>query len=156
MGHTVQCTDPPTIPTPTPRPARGPNQPTGATANAPRRHREICPEAVVLLRMAQAGDRDAFAEIYRAYADTVRRYVAARLGAHHRDATPDLVQDTFCAALVELDRAHDDVRGWLVQLAAKMCTRYARILRTRMIIDDQEGFRFTSVRHASGRLITST
>jgi len=106
--------------------------------------------------MAQAGDRDAFAEIYRAYADTVRRYVAARLGAHHRDATPDLVQDTFCAALVELDRAHDDVRGWLVQLAAKMCTRYARILRTRMIIDDQEGFRFTSVRHASGRLITST
>ncbi len=74
--------------------------------------------------MAQAGDRDAFAQIYASYAQHVHRYVTARMRQRDRDAVPDLVQDTFTAALQELDRAHDDARGWLIGLAAKMCTRY--------------------------------
>jgi RNA polymerase sigma-70 factor (ECF subfamily) len=91
----------------------------------PARRRAISAEAVVLLRMAQAGDRDAFAHLYRAYVGNVRGYITVRMRERDRDAVPDLVQDTFCAALDELDHAHDDVRGWLIQLAAKMCTRYS-------------------------------
>jgi RNA polymerase sigma-70 factor, ECF subfamily len=91
----------------------------------PARRRAVPAEAVVLLRLAQAGDRDAFAHLYRAYVGNVRGYIAVRMRERDRDAVPDLVQDTFCAALDELDRAHDDVRGWLIQLAAKMCTRYS-------------------------------
>jgi RNA polymerase sigma-70 factor (ECF subfamily) len=97
------------------------SQPAGSRRRPPG---QICAEALALLRMAQAGDRDAFAEIYRSHVDIVRRYLAVRMRDRDRDAVEDLVQDTFCAALEEMDRAHDDVRGWLVQLAAKMVTRY--------------------------------
>ncbi len=106
------------------------------------RRGEVSAEAVILLRMAQAGDRDAFGELYRAYSGAVRRYVAARMGGRDRDAVPDLVQDTFCAALHELDRAHDDVPGWLIQLAARMCTRHSwsrrRYLRAALTIGEQQ------------------
>jgi RNA polymerase sigma-70 factor (ECF subfamily) len=115
----------------------------GQPAGSPRRARgQICAEAVALLRMAQAGDRDAFAEIYRWNVQVVRRYVAVRLRDRDRDAVEDLVQDTFCAALDELDRAHDDVRGWLLQLAAKMVTRYGwsrrRYLRSALTVGEQQ------------------
>lgn len=88
---------------------------------APRR--PINTEAVLLLRLAQAGDRDAFGQLYTSYAAPVRRYIAARTA--DRDAVADLLQDTFVAALENLDRAHDDVHGWLLQMAAKMCVRHA-------------------------------
>jgi len=113
--------------------------PTTNLAPAGRR-RPVNAEAVALLRMAQAGDRDAFAQIYASYAQHVRRYVAARMRQRDRDAVPDLVQDTFTAALEELDRAHDDVRGWLIGLAAKMCTRHGwgqrRYLRAALTIGE--------------------
>ena len=124
MVHTIDTTSPPSAATTDPDPA-GSRRPRG----------QISPEAVALLRMAQAGDRDAFAQIYRSYASNVRAYVATRMRERDRDAVDDLVQDTFCAALDELDRAHDDVCGWLIQLAAKMCTRHSWILRTTKIID---------------------
>ena len=85
--------------------------------------RPIDVDAVALLRQAQAGNREAFAQLYTNHVAHVRRYVAARL--RDRDAVPDVVQDTFTAALEELHRAHDDVHGWFIQLAAKMCTRHS-------------------------------
>ena len=91
--------------------------------SAPRR--PVKAEAVALLRMAQAGDREAVGHLYAAYHQTVRRYIWARMRDRDRDAVPDLVQDAFVAAIEELDRAHEDVEGWLLQLAAKMCTRYS-------------------------------
>jgi RNA polymerase sigma factor (sigma-70 family) len=75
------------------------------------------------LRLAQAGDRDAFGQLYTSYARPVRAYIAAR--TPDRDAVADLLQDTFVTALEDLDRAHDDVHGWFLQLAAKMCVRHA-------------------------------
>jgi RNA polymerase sigma-70 factor (ECF subfamily) len=109
--------------------------------NRPRR-RPVRPEAVLLLRMAQTGDRDAFAQLYQAYADNVRRYVTARMRDRDRHAVADLVQDTFTIALDELDRAHDDVEGWLIQLAAKACTRHSwtrrRYLRAALTIGEHE------------------
>jgi RNA polymerase sigma-70 factor (ECF subfamily) len=139
MGPTNQHTHPPAAPVSTdPQRARTPGQ----RAPAARRTGETSAEAVTLLRMAQAGDRDAFGELYRAYAGNVRRYVAARMRERDRDAVPDLVQDTFCAALRELDRAHDDVPGWLIQLAARMCTRHSwsqrRYLRAALTLGEQQ------------------
>ncbi|HEY2670150.1 MAG TPA: sigma-70 family RNA polymerase sigma factor [Rugosimonospora sp.] len=104
--------------------------------------RSVQPEAVLLLRMAQTGDRDAFAELYRAFVGHVRRYVAARMREGDRDAVADLVQDTFTAALGELDRAHDDVEVWFIRLAARMCTRHSwgqrRYLRAALTVGEHE------------------
>jgi RNA polymerase sigma-70 factor (ECF subfamily) len=127
MGHHPH--PPPTrspVPTTRQQPARparpvAPTRPTRPSGPA----RPDSVEAVALLRLAQAGDRDAFGQLYAIYARNVRRYVAARMRDRYRDTVADLVQDTFCAALQELDRAHEDVEGWLIQLAAKMCTRHA-------------------------------
>lgn len=103
----------------TPPPATRSDTPPTA---APRR-RPINADAVLLLRLAQAGDRDAFGHLYTCYAAPVRRYIAARTA--DRDAVADLLHDTFVNALENLDRAHDDVHGWFLQLAAKMCVRHA-------------------------------
>ncbi len=107
-----------------------------------RTRRPVDPEAVTLLRQAQAGDREAFAQLYANHVTGVRRYVAARLHDRDRDAVPDLVQDTFTAALEELHRAHDDVHGWFIQLAAKMCTRHGwrqrSYLRCMLTIAEQQ------------------
>jgi RNA polymerase sigma-70 factor, ECF subfamily len=146
MGQPNQHTHPPAAPARTgPQPTRTPDQPAAAapgTTRRPARRGETTAEAVILLRKAQAGDRDAFGDIYRAYSGAVRRYVTARMGRRDRDAVPDLVQDTFCAALHELHRAHDDVPGWLIQLAARMCTRHSwsrrRYLRAALTIGEQQ------------------
>jgi RNA polymerase sigma-70 factor (ECF subfamily) len=131
MGHT----NPPTTRT---------SRPVPATAR-----RGVRVEAVALLRMAQAGDRDAFGQLYTSYAHHVRRYVTARMRDRDHDAVPDLVQDTFCVALEELDRAHDDVEGWLIQLAAKVCTRHTwgqrRYLRAALTTGEHERLRAAGV-----------
>jgi RNA polymerase sigma-70 factor (ECF subfamily) len=119
---------------------RHPEQPTHPAGQPPRQ--QVRAETVALLRRAQAGDRDAFGALYLAYAPNVRRYLTARLRDHDRDAVPDLVQDTFCAALHELHDAPDDVPGWLIRLAARMCTRHAwsqrRYLRAALTIGEQQ------------------
>jgi RNA polymerase sigma factor (sigma-70 family) len=101
---------PPPATRPDTRPTRTPRRPADA-------------ETVLLLRLAQAGDRDAFGQLYTSFAAPVRRYIAAR--TPDRDAVPDLLQDTFITALENLDRAHDDVHGWFLKLAARMCVRHA-------------------------------
>lgn len=81
-------------------------------------------ESSALLRRAQAGDREAFAELYRSYVGQVSRYLTARVRGWNRDAVPDLVQDAFCEALADLPQAQADVRGWLMVHAAKAFTRH--------------------------------
>jgi RNA polymerase sigma-70 factor, ECF subfamily len=114
-----------------------------------RARRPVNPESVTLLRQAQAGDREAFAQLYADHVTSVRRYVTARLHDRDRDAVPDLVQDTFTAALEELRRAHDDVHGWFIQLAAKMCTRHGwrqrTYLRCVLAIGEQQRSRAATV-----------
>lgn len=98
---------------------------TAATANQPasgHRHPRVSPHILALLHRAQHGDRDAYADLYRTFHDAVTRYVAVRM--RDRDAIPDLVQDAFTEALVELPHALLDVRGWFIIKAAKACTRH--------------------------------
>jgi RNA polymerase sigma-70 factor (ECF subfamily) len=146
MGHTHQHPNRPAGHAAIdPQPTRARDQQPAAAPRTPgRRARRggIPAETTTLLHRAQAGDRDAFAELYRAYVGNVRRYLTARMHDHDRDAVPDLVQDTFCAALHELDRAPEDVPGWLIQLAARMCTRHAwsqrRYLRAALTIGERQ------------------
>jgi RNA polymerase sigma-70 factor (ECF subfamily) len=119
-------------------------RPSPATARRP-----VDPHAVTLLRQAQAGDREAFGQLYATHVARVHRYVAARMRDHDRDAVPDLVQDTFTAALEELHRAHEDVQGWFIQLAAKMCTRHGwqqrSYLRSVLTVAEQQRSRAATV-----------
>ncbi len=90
-------------------------------------YREDSPsEVIALLHCAQAGDKEAFAELYRLHLPRITRYVSARMRHENRDAIPDVVQDAFCEAFAGLDRAHADVTGWLLAHAAKAYIRYVR------------------------------
>ena len=104
------------------RPITTQNIPAGrATATA--RRQPLNGDAVILVRRAQAGDRDAFGQLYTRYTRPISEYIAARTRDH--DAVADLVQDTFVAAWENLHDAPYDVHGWLLQLAATMCARHA-------------------------------
>jgi RNA polymerase sigma-70 factor (ECF subfamily) len=95
-----------------------------SSSGARRRRPAVTPHVLALLHRAQLGDRDAFAELYRAYHEPVTRYVTVRMRDRDRDAIPDLVQEAFATALAELSTALLDVRGWFIIQAAKACTRH--------------------------------
>jgi len=86
------------------------------------------PPDVACLHNAQAGDREAFAELYRRNARVVRRYLFVRMSRmgwiRDLDSVADLVQETFCEAFADLTNARDDVRGWLILHAACAFNRY--------------------------------
>ncbi len=57
---------------------------------------------VTLLRQAQAGDNDAFAEIQSKFELHIHRFVLRLIGQH--DDVDDIVQNTFIALYMNLDR----------------------------------------------------
>ncbi|MDT5026442.1 MAG: polymerase sigma-70 factor, subfamily [Micromonosporaceae bacterium] len=95
---------------------------TTTAARTGRPRTSTSPQAVDLLHQAQAGNSEAFAELYRLYRDLIIRVVWVRV--HHRDAVDDLVHDTFTDALATLATADDDVVAWLLRLAAYACNRH--------------------------------
>ena len=115
----------------------------------PATQREVSAYAVALLHQAQLGDRDAFAELYRAFRGPVTAYVTVRMRDRDRDAVPDLVQEAFCDALAQLPTALLDVRGWFIILAAKACIRHdwsrRRYTRAAYAVHDETGRADTSL-----------
>src|SRR6266536_6719019 len=77
-----------------------------------------------LARRTQAGDREAFGELYRLTVDLVTRYFAVRMRDRDRDAIDDLVQDAYCDALADPGLIQPDIVGSLLRLAARACTRH--------------------------------
>lgn len=78
-----------------------------------------------LMARAQAGDVDAFAELYAQHYGFVLRYVAKR----HPDRAEELTQDTFVKALASLHQWRDqgkDPRAWLTTIAARLCIDRAK------------------------------
>lgn len=74
-----------------------------------------------LVQRAQAGDRDAFAEIYRRYQDTVFRFVYFRTG--NRQLAEDLTQDAFVRALKNINSftwQGRDLGAWLIAIARNL------------------------------------
>jgi RNA polymerase sigma-70 factor (ECF subfamily) len=74
-----------------------------------------------LLAAARAGDRGAFAALYRRHAAAVHGLALRVLG--DRSAAEDVVQDVFLRALdhVALLRDGDRLAGWLKRSAANAC-----------------------------------
>jgi RNA polymerase sigma-70 factor, ECF subfamily len=86
----------------------------------------VAEEAGRLLHRAQAGEREAFAELYRHYVGPLTRYVTRRVRDWERHAVPDIVQDAFCAALADMPNAGgEDVRGWLMAHATKAYNQHS-------------------------------
>lgn len=73
-----------------------------------------------LVRRAQGGDREAFAELSRLYAPLVTGAVLSRVG-RFQDAE-DLVQETFLRALEQIGRLRepDRVGAWLYGIAVNV------------------------------------
>lgn len=74
----------------------------------------------------RAGDRAAFAELYRVHAPSVRTIATDYV--HDRDAADDIVQETFTRALDHLDDLHapEAFRGWLYAIARNCATDVVR------------------------------
>ncbi len=81
-----------------------------------------------LIRLAQRGDTQAFAELYRAYVDNIYRYIYFRV--HVVPVAEDLTGDVFMKALEGLPGYQDRTTpflGWLYRIAhARLIDYYRR------------------------------
>jgi RNA polymerase sigma-70 factor (ECF subfamily) len=84
-----------------------------------------------LLRLAQQGDADAFAELYRANVQAIYRYIYHRV--HDTHLAEDLTGDVFTKALEGLARYQEKGRpfiAWLYRIAhARVIDHYRRVDR---------------------------
>jgi RNA polymerase sigma-70 factor (ECF subfamily) len=79
---------------------------------------------------AVAGDRDAFADIYRIYAPAVRAYLWRR--SRDRELVDDLTSETFARALVRIRHftwTGTDIGAWLVTIARNLLADHFRSSR---------------------------
>lgn len=104
---------------PAPRPAR----PAAGDAAA---------EVWALVERAQAGDADAFAEIYHRYLDVVFRFIYFRVT--NRQVAEDLTAETFLRALKRIGGVTwqgRDIGAWLVTIARNLVADYFKSGRYR-------------------------
>jgi RNA polymerase sigma-70 factor (ECF subfamily) len=82
-------------------------------------------EIARLVRSAQAGDREAFAELYRRFARMVHGVVLARIA---RTEVDDVVQDVFVTAFERLGSLREPAAfaGWLAAIARHRAADHGR------------------------------
>jgi RNA polymerase sigma-70 factor (ECF subfamily) len=87
----------------------------------------------VLIEAAQAGDRDAFGQLYARYAGGVSRFVGNRL--RDRGTVEDLTSETFTRALHRIDSVTDqgrDVGAWFTTIARNLVLDHVKSSRHRL------------------------
>ena len=92
-------------------------------------------DVVPLVRRAQAGDGDAFAELYQRFARMVHGVVLARIA---RTEVDDVVQDVFIAAFERLRelREPEAFGGWLAAIARNRAADHGRrLVPVRAVVD---------------------
>lgn len=102
-----------------------------------------------LVAAAQAGDRGAFATLYRTYAPGLNRYLRARL--RNQAVAEDLASETFLRALRSLHTLSyqgRDVGAWLTTIAANLIRDQLKSARHRNELLDHDTAS-TQVAHAS-------
>ncbi|MDQ1703893.1 MAG: polymerase sigma-70 factor, subfamily [Frankiaceae bacterium] len=107
----------PTIPSPTP-----PSEPTGELATV-----------MEIVTRAQAGDADAFGQLYDRYVDVVYRYVNYRVA--NTSLAEDLTSETFLRALRRITSytwQGRDFGAWLVTIARNLIADHFKSGRYRM------------------------
>lgn len=94
-----------------------------------------------LIKRAQRGDAEAFAQLYRAHVQLIFRYIMARV--NNRQLAEDLTSDVFIRALEGLGNYHDQGKpflAWLYRIAqARVIDHYRQASRrpTEVNVDDQ-------------------
>jgi RNA polymerase sigma-70 factor (ECF subfamily) len=94
---------------------------------------EAAAEAWKLVELAQTGDRDAFAQLYKRYYDPVFRYVYFRAGGD-RQLAEDLAHDTFLRALRRIGSVTwqgRDLGAWLITIARHLVADHFKSGRKR-------------------------
>jgi RNA polymerase sigma-70 factor, ECF subfamily len=87
----------------------------------------------ILVKACQAGDQDAFRELYARYQDVVFRYVLFRLG--DRTLAEDLTQETFLRALRRISSVSyqgRDIGAWFVTIARNLIFDHVKSSRYRL------------------------
>lgn len=90
------------------------------------------PSTWSVIERAQAGDPDAFAEIYTAHRDTVYRYIRGRV--RHVELAQDITHDIFVRALRSIDTVRwqgSQPIGWLMTIARNAVIDHTRSGRYR-------------------------
>jgi RNA polymerase sigma-70 factor (ECF subfamily) len=100
----------------------------------PRTERDAADRARItaLVELAQAGDREAFAQLYDAYVDTVFRYVFVRVA--NRSLAEDLTSETFLRAMRRIDSftwQGKDIAAWFVTIARNLIADHVKSARFR-------------------------
>ncbi|TQS39865.1 sigma-70 family RNA polymerase sigma factor [Cryptosporangium phraense] len=86
-----------------------------------------------LVRLAQAGDTEAFARIYDRYFDTVYRYISYRIGS--RSVAEDLTSEVWLRALRRIGSVTwqgRDLGAWLVTIARNLIADHYKSARARL------------------------
>jgi RNA polymerase sigma-70 factor, ECF subfamily len=89
-------------------------------------------ERWLLVERVQAGDGDAFGELYDRYVDMIYRFVYARV--RHQQRAEDLTSETFVRALRSIHAIAyrgQDVGAWLVTIARNLVFDDAKSARAR-------------------------
>lgn len=89
--------------------------------------------AWLLVRAAQDGDREAFAELFDRYHDVVHRYVLFRLA--DRTLAEDITQETFLRALRRIGSVTyqgRDIGAWFVTIARNLIFDHVKSSRYRL------------------------
>jgi RNA polymerase sigma-70 factor (ECF subfamily) len=95
-----------------------------------------------LVERAQAGDREAFAELYRAYRDVVYAFVQYRTG--QRQLAEDIAQTVWVRAMRRIHTVEHqgrDIGAWLITIARNLITdhyksgQYRREVSTGDVLD---------------------
>ena len=135
---------PATAPAPTPA---GDETPPGARTYAPAEGDAAV--TLALVHRAQAGDAEAFGELYDRYLDLVYRYVYYRVGS--AQLAEDLTSETFLRALRRITSftwQGRDVGAWLMTIARNLIADHYKSSRTRLELstDDvtESGARLTT------------
>lgn len=114
-------------------------RPGGSRGRPDERDPEHATRVAALVRLAQAGDVEAFGQVYELYVDTVYRYVYARVGDHQQ--AEDLTAETFVRALRRLDSftfQGKDIAAWFVTIARNLVTDLRRSSRYRLELTTDE------------------
>jgi RNA polymerase sigma-70 factor (ECF subfamily) len=88
---------------------------------------------MALVRAAQAGDGEAFGELYDRYVDVVHRYIGYRVNNHA--LAEDLTSETFLRALRRIESftwQGRDFGAWLVTIARNLITDHFKSSRYKL------------------------
>jgi RNA polymerase sigma-70 factor (TIGR02952 family) len=104
----------------------------GGFRRHPERDADEQARIAALVELAQRGDKEAFAQLYDVYVDTVFRYVLVRVA--NRALAEDLTSETFLRAMRRIDSftwQGKDIAAWFVTIARNLIADHVKSAKFR-------------------------